>query len=126
MLYLQIELWSLILTQSSVYESVDCFLPFLFGCNATSFHCEVSVQIQPNWIFIIIVADFNGFDGNVLRQDEWQIVIKYLDCQRQNDRRYQKAGGIFDKPLEALNLLIRYVIKIEAVLKSVSPHLKQC
>ena len=74
-----------------------------------------SFQIE---LSIIIVADFNGFDGNVLRQDEWQIVIKYLDCQRQNDRRYQKAGGIFDKPLEALNLLIRYVIKREALLES--------
>ena len=56
---------------------------------------------------IFFLDDFNGFDQAVLQEQEWQIVVKYLDCKQRNDRQYQKRDGHFTDPLAALNLLIR-------------------
>lgn len=50
-----------------------------------------------------------GFDEKVLIETPWQTVLKYLQCHEKNDKDYMLATGQFTDPLEALNLLIKYV-----------------
>ena len=55
------------------------------------------------------VADYIGFDLTVLQQDEWQIVLKYLQCDVKEDYTYTLSRTKIVDPYEALGLLLRYV-----------------
>ena len=58
----------------------------------------------------VILEDFIGFNETTFKSNEWQTVLKYLQCYEKGDETYKVADEPFTDHLAALGLLLRYVL----------------